>query len=100
MAKSRFKITEFINPSGAKAFRVSGTLNGQPIRKEFKTRAAANNYRQTLDIEFLNRESCLVMAGVLRRNAAFIHHERLSPVTTAASSLDSAQASPERRQGL
>jgi integrase len=57
MSKHRFKITSFINASGSKAFRVSGTLDGKSIRKNFKTRAAASEYRQDLEIEFLNGES-------------------------------------------
>lgn len=45
MAKSRFKITDFINPSGATAYRVSGTLDGKTIRKNFKTREEAVAHR-------------------------------------------------------
>lgn len=54
MKNSRFKITDFLNPSGTRVFRVSGTLNGKTIRKNFKSRAAAVGYRQELDIELLN----------------------------------------------
>jgi hypothetical protein len=54
MAKSRFKITEFTNRTGTIAYRVSGTLDGNTIRKNFKTRTEASDYRQKLDIEFLN----------------------------------------------
>lgn len=57
MPKSRFKVTSFTNPSGSRAFRVSGTLDGKTIRKNFGTRAEAVDYRQKLDIEFLNGES-------------------------------------------
>ncbi len=57
MAKNRFKITPFTNPSGAKAFRVSGTLDGKSVRKNFKTRPEAVACRQDLEIEFLNSES-------------------------------------------
>lgn len=57
MAKHRFKVTGFTNPSGKKAFRVSGTLDGETIRKNFKTRAEAVAERQKLEIEFLNGQS-------------------------------------------
>ena len=57
MSKHRFKITPFSNPSGAKVFRVSGTLDGESIRKNFKTCAEAVAERQTLEIEHLNGES-------------------------------------------
>ena len=57
MAKSRFKITEFENPSGSVAFRVSGTLNGRLIRKNYKSRAEAIAARQQLDIQLLNNQS-------------------------------------------
>lgn len=57
MSKHRFKITPFSNPSGAKVFRVSGTLDGESIRKNFKTRTDAVAYRQQLEIEHLNGES-------------------------------------------
>ena len=57
MAKHRFKITPFTNSTGSKAYRVSGTLDGKSIRKNVKTRSAAVEYRQDLEIEFLNAES-------------------------------------------
>ena len=57
MKNSRFKITDFLNPSGSRVFRVSGTLDGKTIRKNFKSRAEAVAHRQELEIEFLNGES-------------------------------------------
>ena len=57
MAKSRFKLERFCNPSGAEVWRVAGMLNGQRIRKNFRSREKAAAYRQTLDIEFLNGQS-------------------------------------------
>ena len=57
MKKSRFKISEFKNPSGAVAFRVSGTLNGRSIRQNFKTKPEATTARQQLDIKLLNDQS-------------------------------------------
>ena len=57
MAKHRFKITPFTNKTGSKAFRVSGTLDGKTVRKNFKTRDAAVAFRQELDIEYLKDES-------------------------------------------
>ena len=53
----RFKIVDFINPSGNRAYRVSGTLDGKTIRKNFKTKSAAVTFRQQMDIKFLNQES-------------------------------------------
>lgn len=57
MAKSRFKITPFINPSGAKVWRLSGTSNGKRIRENFKTRAEAVARRQKCTVEYLNGKS-------------------------------------------
>ena len=57
MAQSKFKISEFTNPSGGKAWRLSGTLNGKRIRENYKTRAEAVAKRQEYDVEHLNNES-------------------------------------------
>jgi hypothetical protein len=57
MAKHRFKITPFTNKTGSKAFRVSGTLDGRSVRKNFKTRDAAVAFRDELDVEYLKGES-------------------------------------------
>ncbi len=57
MAKQRFKITRFINPSGSEAWRLSGTLNGKQIRKNFKSRNDAVAERQKLSIRYLNEQS-------------------------------------------
>ena len=57
MAKQRFKITRFINPSGSEAWRLSGTLNGKQIRKNFKSRNDAVAERQRLSIRYLNEQS-------------------------------------------
>jgi site-specific recombinase XerD len=54
---SRFKITRFTNPSGMCAYRVSGTLDGKSVRKNFKTKSAAVAFRQQLEITFLNQQS-------------------------------------------
>ena len=56
MAKSKFKITQFKNPSGAVAWRLSGTLNGKRIRENYKTRPEAVAKRQEYDVEVLNGE--------------------------------------------
>lgn len=56
MAKSKFKITQFKNPSGAVAWRLSGTLNGKRIRENYKTRPEAVAKRQEYDVEALNGE--------------------------------------------
>lgn len=54
MAKSRFKITRFPNPSGQEVYRVSGTLNGQRIRKNFLKYSDAVAEKQKLEIRHLN----------------------------------------------
>lgn len=53
----RFKIVDFINPSGARAYRVTGTLDGKTIRKNFKTKSAAVAFRQKMDVKHLNESS-------------------------------------------
>ena len=45
------------NPSSQDVWRLSGTLNGQRIRKNFQTREAGVAERQHLDIKHLNDES-------------------------------------------
>ena len=57
MAKQKFKIARFKNPSGQYAYRVSGTLNGKRIRKNFEIRKDAVAFRQQLDIKRLNEAS-------------------------------------------
>lgn len=57
MAKQRFKISKFTNPSGIVVWRLSGTLNGQRIRKNFKSRPKAVAERQQLEIKYLNDQS-------------------------------------------
>lgn len=54
MAKSKFKISEFTNPSGAKVWRLSGTLNAKRIRENYKSRSQAVSARQAYDIQRLN----------------------------------------------
>ncbi len=53
---SKFKITQFENPSGEKVWRLSGTLNGQRIRENHKTRKLAVDQRQKYEIKLLNEE--------------------------------------------
>ncbi len=57
MAKQRFKVSRFINPSGSEDWRLSGTLNGKQIRKNFKSRNDAVAERQRLSIRYLNEQS-------------------------------------------
>ncbi|MDA0350066.1 MAG: site-specific integrase [Verrucomicrobia bacterium] len=57
MAKSKFKITPFTNPSGSKVWRLSGTLNGERIRENFKTRNDAVARRQECTVKLLNDSS-------------------------------------------
>jgi len=54
MGKHRFKIASFTNATGSQAWRLSGTLNGERIRKNFKTRQEAVAERQKLDIRQRN----------------------------------------------
>ena len=56
MAKSKFKITPFTNPSGTTVYRLSGTLNGKRIRENYPTRPEAVAKRQGYDVEHLNGE--------------------------------------------
>ena len=56
MAKSKFKITPFDNPSGDKVWRLSGTLNGKRIRENYKTRPEAVEQRQKYDVRAMNEE--------------------------------------------
>lgn len=57
MANNRFKLSKFTNPSGQDVWRLSGTLNGQRIRKNFPSRAEAVAARQNLEIKYLEQES-------------------------------------------
>ena len=56
-ANHRLKINRFTNPSGEKVWRLSGTINGKRIRKNFSTRDEATAERQDLEIDFLKEES-------------------------------------------
>ena len=56
MAKHKFKITLFKNPSGVEVFRLSGTLNGKRIRENHSSREAAKSARQDYEIKLLNDE--------------------------------------------
>lgn len=51
MAKSKFKIAPFTNPSDNAAWKLSATLNGKRIRENFKTRPDAVAQRQKYDVE-------------------------------------------------
>jgi integrase len=55
--KQRFKITEFLNPSGVVAFRVSGSdRDGKQIRENFKDEAGARCRQIELETEYLQGE--------------------------------------------
>jgi hypothetical protein len=54
MAKAKFKISPFTNPSGERVFRLSGTLNGKRIRENYRHRAAAVAKKQEYEVEWLN----------------------------------------------
>jgi site-specific recombinase XerD len=53
----RFKITPFTNPSGDKVYRISGTLDGVTVRKNFKKRKDATECQQQLEIKYMERLS-------------------------------------------
>jgi len=50
---SAFTVSEFSNPSGEIAYRVSGWLDGKRIRKNFTTRAEAAAEKQTLELHLI-----------------------------------------------
>ena len=57
LAKERFKVRDFFNPSGVKAYRVTGTkLDGTRVRANFTTYEEALSRQQELLIEFGNEE--------------------------------------------
>jgi len=53
-----FRVVEFINPSGGKAYRVTGwTIDGERIRENFKEHLEAVSRKQELDTQSANLES-------------------------------------------
>jgi hypothetical protein len=58
-----FVISEFTNPSGEIVFRVSGWSDGKRVRKNFATRADAEAERQVLEIQRLQAETGIRIAG-------------------------------------
>jgi integrase len=57
MAKQRFKIIPFTNPSGVRVWRLSGTLHGERVRRNFADRADAVTERQRLMVRYLNEKT-------------------------------------------
>jgi hypothetical protein len=57
MKTTRFKISDFINPGGDRVFRVSGTLDGKTVRRNFRSRTEAVDFRQKMSVHYLNQES-------------------------------------------
>lgn len=55
--KSAFVISEFTNPSGEIAYRVSGWLDGKRVRKNFPSRAEAEAERQVLEVQRLQTDT-------------------------------------------
>ena len=51
-----FTVSEFKNPSGEIAFRISGWLYGNRVRKNFSSRAEAEAERQVLEVQRLQTE--------------------------------------------
>ena len=54
-----FKVKKFINRGGSISWRVSGSLNGKQVRKNFKSRADATSEMQVLEIKRLNSSRSL-----------------------------------------
>ena len=55
--KSKFKVSKFTYPSGGVAWRVSGSLDGRQIRKNFDKRQDAVDEKQRLEIKRVNGET-------------------------------------------
>ncbi len=55
MRTKRVKISKFTNRNGSLSWRVSGTVNGQRIRKNFSNRADALQVRELYEIQRLNQ---------------------------------------------
>lgn len=58
--KPKFKITPFRYPSGTKGWLVSGTLNGQQIRRRFSVKADALAERDSLELKRLNNDRGII----------------------------------------
>ncbi len=58
-----FVISKFTNPSGEIVFRVSGQLDGKRVRKNFPVYAEAEAERQILEIQRLQAEAGIRIAG-------------------------------------
>ncbi|MEX2381573.1 MAG: site-specific integrase [Opitutales bacterium] len=54
--QSKIKVTKFTYPHGATAWRVSGSIDGKQIRKNFSDRAEALEEKQRLEIRQINGE--------------------------------------------
>ncbi len=56
MASRGFKVAERALPSGNVSWRVTGTLNGRQVRRQFLTRAEAEKFRDSQDAILFGRE--------------------------------------------
>lgn len=66
--RERFKLSQFINPSGETAWRVKGTgKDGIRVRKNFKSEGEAIGHKQTLEAADLNFTPLPLMATNLTR---------------------------------
>jgi hypothetical protein len=55
IAKNRFQIKAYTNPSGVQVYRVEGHLsNGERVRQNFKTEREAQVHKAELEIKSLN----------------------------------------------
>lgn len=52
--QSKIKLTKFTYPNGSVAWRVSGSIHGKQVRKNFSERAAALEEKQRLEIQQTN----------------------------------------------
>ncbi|MBK1877961.1 tyrosine-type recombinase/integrase [Pelagicoccus mobilis] len=53
----KLSVAKFKNPSGKLSWRVSGTVNGVRVRKNFKTRPLAEGYKQEEELDSIKNET-------------------------------------------
>src|SRR4051812_33731012 len=61
--KKKFVVQVFPNPSGEIVYRVYGRLNGERVRKNFATRQEADAECQLLEIQAVQKETGVRVAG-------------------------------------
>ena len=68
----QFVISEFTNPSGEIAFRLTGWLDGKRIRKNLPSLAEAAAERQTMEIQQIQSATGVRTAATLERLNAYV----------------------------